>query len=98
MSENFPQSGSVTVDVRIYAENTQLYMLSPPRLDTTVGIAVLTAVASRAARNIPIIIPMVTRTRLVCESSWGGDMVLADAEAFDPDAERPFFSACVVFL
>jgi len=44
--------GTVVVLANMNAEKTQLYRESPPRAETTVGMAALTMVASTAARNM----------------------------------------------
>src|SRR5262249_55488002 len=41
-SDSLPQSGTVTVEARRYAEKTQLYLFKPPSEAITVGIAVPT--------------------------------------------------------
>jgi hypothetical protein len=65
MSDNLPHSGIVTVDARMYPENTQLKCDKPPRLPTTVGMAVETMVASTAARKLPPMTPNVAIARRV---------------------------------
>ena len=56
-SDNLPQRGMVTVEERRYPEKTQLYIARPPKLETTVGMAVAMAVASRADKNSPSMMP-----------------------------------------
>lgn len=51
-SASFPYMGTVVVEASRYALKTQLYLDTPPSSETTVGMAVPTAVASRAARNM----------------------------------------------
>ena len=52
--------GTVTVDASRYAEKTQLYSESPPRLPMMVGMAVDTTVPSRAATARADMIPAAT--------------------------------------
>lgn len=65
MSDNLPQRGIVTVEARMYPENTQLKCDKPPRLPTTVGMAVETMVASTAAKKLPPMTPQVAIARRV---------------------------------
>jgi hypothetical protein len=58
-----PNMGTVVVDVSRYAENAQLYRSTEPRSLIAVGMAVATAVASTAARNIPSRMAAVTHRR-----------------------------------
>ena len=48
-----PNTGMTTVEASMYAENTHGYRTTPPSVLTTVGMAVPTIVASRAARRTP---------------------------------------------
>jgi hypothetical protein len=66
MSESFPKSGTVVVEVSIYAEKTQLYDSNPPSWLTMVGMAVATTVPSIDARKRLSIMPrvmLITRLR-----------------------------------
>src|SRR5882757_5959876 len=57
MSDSFPYSGVVSVEVIRYAVVTQACRLSPSRSSAIVRMDVLTMVWSSEARNIPAISP-----------------------------------------
>ena len=59
-SERRPKMGRAAVEVRRYMEKTQLNRLRPPRLATTVGMAVPMIVLSRAARAMAMSTAMTT--------------------------------------
>src|SRR5690554_7151976 len=72
--------GTVVVLANMNAEKTQLYRESPPRADTTVGMAALTMVASTAAENMATMraaVMMIRRDALMAE---GWSVVVADID------------------
>ena len=54
MSERRPTTGTVIVEATMYAVVTQVYRSKPPRSAMMRGMAVLTTVWSRAAKNKPV--------------------------------------------